>query len=146
VSQIHLDKADLQRALDWAYDEKKFPNKVSLKGDAQNLRIEFHDIDFGRYIPNISPDFTVSLQLDGQDLVVGFKGENLVSKFGGILFKVAVKLGRKLEGPGYEFESGDVARLFLRKIPFNGQLLGNLVCFQNVAWSNNRLELGFKVK
>ncbi len=147
MSQIQLDRTEIQKALDWAFAAKKLPNKCLLKGDAQNLRVEVQNIDLGRFVPNISPDFTVWPSLDGQDLRIKFQGESLLSKFGGFLNWLATKAGYKLTGELFKVESGDTLRLYLGKIKLGQHdKLGELVTFTQVAWSNNRLELDFKVK
>ncbi len=148
MSQIQLDRADIQKSLDWAFAAKKLPNKCLLKGDAQNLRVEVQNLDLGRFVPNISPDFTVWPSLDGQDLLIKFQGESSLSKFGGILAWMLSKVGVKLAGEFYKVEpTGDTVRIYLGKITLGQHgKLGDLVHFHNLAWANNRLELDFKTR
>lgn len=149
MSQFQLDRADIQKALDWFLRQPPpKPLKAAIiKADAKQLRVELQDCDLHRFIPNFNVEISVCPSLDGQDLMIKFQGENLFGKLGGLLVWFSEKTGIKREGEFHKIESGDAVRFYLPKISLGQHgKLGDLVTFTHVAWINNRLELDFKTR
>lgn len=153
MSQIQLDNADLQCALDWAHSQKKLP-KFVLTASPKNLRIELHLIAKGIFsrLPSLIA-FSLSAKLDGQDLVVAVKGENLLlmalqHAAGGPIIWFLQTVGVELKHRYFEIQSRDTLRVRLSAILVDNskQPLGDLVHFHGITWSNHRLELDFEAK
>jgi len=146
MSQIQLDKTDLQCALDWAHAQKKLP-KFVLTGSPQTLRIEIHLFAKGVFsgLPSLIA-FSLFPKLDGQDLVVAVRGESLLlmalqHAAGGPIIWFLQTVGVELTHRCFEIQSRDTLRVRLSTIP-----IANLFHFHGIAWANPRLELNFEAK